>query len=331
MQRDMHYCAIAALARAAGFSPADAHTIAYASQFVDDSVDNEPLAMLEDEIFQPALTAHYGFASFADDTCERVYVPFHFLPPAANPQTMADFITRPGSSLARELVAMAAGQPDRLECLVGLGVALHTFADTWSHQDFCGWKDPLNQVAAMFKVLEDGSLGDALAGISLGNVGHIQAISNPDLPYLHWRYLAGGGGVEMQRDNQAEFLTACQRIHQVLASHSDAPGQDWGDIQGQVAGLLAVDSPDLDERCGAWREAFGPSLEGAWGYDPLTWRREAIREYDGFIDGHDDDDPTQPEPVYEWLSDPAGLPWAAFHRVARRQVDWVLERVPVPA
>jgi hypothetical protein len=37
MQKDFHYYCTAVLARAAGFSPRDALTIAYASQYVDHS------------------------------------------------------------------------------------------------------------------------------------------------------------------------------------------------------------------------------------------------------------------------------------------------------
>ncbi|MCF8034321.1 MAG: hypothetical protein K9K66_10080 [Desulfarculaceae bacterium] len=326
MQRDFHYCAIAALARGAGFSAEDAQTIAYASQFVDDSQDNAPLVMQDQEVFRPQLTAHFGFKSFARETCEVVYLPFHFLPPAAGPAAPDQFITRPDSSLARELVAMAAGQPDRLEHLVGLGVALHTFADTWAHQGFSGWVHELNEVLEMFELEENGGLGRALRGLGLRAVGHIQAKSNPDLPYLRWQYV-NGHGQEVRRDNQAEFLTACRRIHQVLSQISQGQGQAWEELAGPVARLLAVDSEDLEERCGAWEAAFGDSLEGWWGYDSLTWRHQAIEQYDGFRDGESEDDPAIPEPAYVWLGDPGELPWAAFHRAASRQQDWVSRRV----
>ena len=43
MQIDMHFYGIYALARAAGIKPDSAHTIAYASQFVDDALDGEEI------------------------------------------------------------------------------------------------------------------------------------------------------------------------------------------------------------------------------------------------------------------------------------------------
>ena len=41
MQIDMHFYGTYALARAAGIKPDSAHTIAYASQFVDDALEGE--------------------------------------------------------------------------------------------------------------------------------------------------------------------------------------------------------------------------------------------------------------------------------------------------
>ena len=57
MQKDFHYHCIAVLARAAGFRQADALTIAYASQYVDDSTESEPIRVGE-LMFDPVRTAH---------------------------------------------------------------------------------------------------------------------------------------------------------------------------------------------------------------------------------------------------------------------------------
>ena len=47
MQKDFHYYCIAILARAAGFGKSDALNIAYASQYVDDSTESEPIKVGE--------------------------------------------------------------------------------------------------------------------------------------------------------------------------------------------------------------------------------------------------------------------------------------------
>ena len=43
MDKDIHYYCVCVLAKAAGFSEADALTIGYASQYVDDSTESEPI------------------------------------------------------------------------------------------------------------------------------------------------------------------------------------------------------------------------------------------------------------------------------------------------
>ena len=40
MQKDMHFYGVYAMARAAGIKPDSAYTIAYASQFVDDALED---------------------------------------------------------------------------------------------------------------------------------------------------------------------------------------------------------------------------------------------------------------------------------------------------
>ncbi len=52
MFRDFHYYCVGVLAKAAGFQEDDALTIAYASQYVDDSTESEPINV-GDMIFDP--------------------------------------------------------------------------------------------------------------------------------------------------------------------------------------------------------------------------------------------------------------------------------------
>ena len=82
MQIDMHFYGIYALARAAGIKPDSAHTIAYASQFVDDALDGEVNVLKNHKAVFPIITSHkpmdYQNAMFRDQW--KVWVPFHFLP-----------------------------------------------------------------------------------------------------------------------------------------------------------------------------------------------------------------------------------------------------------
>jgi hypothetical protein len=72
MREDLHYHCIDILAKAAGFKEHDALTIAYASQYVDDSTESEPI-QVGDMIFGPVRTAHSGLESFEWSVQERVH------------------------------------------------------------------------------------------------------------------------------------------------------------------------------------------------------------------------------------------------------------------
>jgi len=82
MQIDMHFYGTYALARAAGIKPDSAHTIAYASQFVDDALEGEVNVLENHKAVFPIITSHkpmdYQNAMLRDQW--KVWVPFHFLP-----------------------------------------------------------------------------------------------------------------------------------------------------------------------------------------------------------------------------------------------------------
>jgi len=82
LQLDMHFYGIYALARAAGVKPDSAHTIAYASQFVDDALEGEVNVLDNQTAVYPIVTSHkpmdYKNTILRDQW--KVWVPFHFLP-----------------------------------------------------------------------------------------------------------------------------------------------------------------------------------------------------------------------------------------------------------
>jgi len=81
MQRDLHYYGIGALARAAGFNRDDALTIAYASQYTDDSTESDLIQLELDEghlKFDPVRTSYAGLEKAARENLispdERVVI-----------------------------------------------------------------------------------------------------------------------------------------------------------------------------------------------------------------------------------------------------------------
>lgn len=172
MDLNFHYYAVKTLAFRAGFSEEDAQTIANYSQFVDDYTKFFPM-VLDDVpefaqhlgvkflgvwIFWPVTT---GFDSWVDmlrlvteEHQKTITVPFHFIPPHTklNEKITGDnrvaWRVVPAhmstDSLIRELMLGAKkdfqDNPDNRKVnLMHIGMLLHTFADTYAHQNFSGF------------------------------------------------------------------------------------------------------------------------------------------------------------------------------------------------
>ena len=112
MQRDMHYFCTFAMARAAGIPDADANTIAYASQFVDDSTRYSSEAHRDGGLLFGITTAHTLLEALARSTSDRVtkledqrkvWVPFHFFPGGAGDSFYEKIICVKDGELVNEM------------------------------------------------------------------------------------------------------------------------------------------------------------------------------------------------------------------------------------
>ena len=239
MQRDFHYYCVGVLANAAGFSSRDSLAIAYASQYVDDSTESELIEIvgpMGEFKFDPVRTAHLGLGALTWSVEKRIYMPFHFIPPEPfQPPMRFSFITKADSKFARMLLDEAASEPaeHHRRRLCRIGIALHTYADTWSHQGFSGRLNPENDV-------EEISLYDAsekrYKRLLWSNfyldfapqVGHTEAGYFPDQGFrkMKWRFPARKPEYAYAaRDNLKEFLTAAERIYYWLRE-IDKPGKN---------------------------------------------------------------------------------------------------------
>ena len=119
MQKDFHYYGIAVLARAAGFKSEDALTIAYASQYVDDSTESElfNLDVTKEELkFDPVRSSYFGLEALLSITWsaqKRVWIPFHFLSPKPFTRTLFICSEVLGAGLS-------AGNPLWIPCIGGV-------------------------------------------------------------------------------------------------------------------------------------------------------------------------------------------------------------------
>lgn len=332
MQKDFHYYCIAVLAKAAGFDKDDALTIAYASQYVDDSTESEPIRV-GDLMFDPVRTAHYRLKALNWATQKRVYIPFHFIPPNPIRSPRDTFVTAPNSRFALRILKEACGEELEVRRLCRIGVALHTFADTWTHQGFSGRRHKENDVECIYHregkkwkylLLENFYLD------VLPQIGHSEAGHFPDQSFLTWKYTRKSTNEVVERNNTQELLTAAKSIYQKLSkidkSKSDRP-IPWGDIETGIRDLLAHREEDVEKRCGKWKKHFQYMFDPLnFAYDSRAWRNDALGPDDEADTDWDDFEPSD----FRHLQFPMkpgfyNSLWVQFHRAALRQRHLVLE------
>ncbi len=338
MEYDFHYYAVAVLARAAGYPPQDALTIAYASQYVDNATESAPFHV-GGFLFEPVRTAHDGLRVYNWAIQKRVYIPFHFLParmfdPAEPPDP--HFETKPDSPFANAVLDDALTEPDGLFRSCRIGVALHAYADTWAHNRFSGKKDVLNALSDVRHRVH-GEWKTPFFQNTIHHfmplVGHTRAAHDPDLSYRSWSYVqprrTGEGGRCFRLDNPRVFYHAARRIYEKLAE-SPPPGRTeppipWAEISKPILALLRADS-ELPSDCAGWRKTFNPLFDGRlYRYDKYRWRIEALGDVESIRW-----DRKSRSARRLWFKLRKGFfdsAWVQFHRAARKQRYFVLERV----
>ena len=334
MNKDLHFYGLAVLARAGGFSEKDALTMAYASQYVDDATESEPL-QIGQMLFEPVRTAHYGLEAYNWSVQKRIYIPFHFLPSNPLRKPSDTFVTSPGSRFAGMIWEFASSEPDPASRIIRMGIALHTFADTWSHKWFSGRQHSENDVENIH-VFEDKRWRHlTFENIYLDlmpQVGHAEAGAYPDQPHLRWKYLRSGYKNLSVRDNTEEFMSACHEIHSLLCKATKPytlPLISWDDLDEPIHNLLRSEEQDTEKRCRMWRDQFAHLFaDNPFSYDKLAWRQEALgpkRRKDIQWDDYSTSEFGRLKfPLKRGFHDSN---WVRFHRGALKQRHFVLEHL----
>ena len=320
MKVDAHYYGVLGFARASGFDKDIAQKIAYASQFVDDAKinyltvrENLPDGITSDRVnekncFFNMATCHtythiktFNYSAMIHNTSA-----FHFVPGAIGPSFVRKMRCREKSPICEKIMDAVLQKDDP----IFLGLVLHTFADTFSHQGFSGLLSKVNDIGDC-KILNKSGRG--LDQVFLGTrevrdsfyrmmdfvmpaYGHGQAMVFPDLPYLKWSYVYDYTDefAELYRssgviDNPRRFRAAFEGIRGYLQSYLQKNPQ-YRD--SKVAGngfeplFKALVTKKSDKgRIRNWRKVLvknglfdqdDPVLE----YDEDLWLREAFADFD---------------------------------------------------
>jgi hypothetical protein len=287
MRIDFHFYTIYALARTVGFSPYDANVIAYASQYTDDEAFEDTISFENGGEFKPIITAHriFDIGAVTERICKEVWIPFHFVPGnfGIGDERM---LTRANSSLAQEIINELLSYDLLPYSRHLLGIMLHAYADTWSHQNFMGMVNKMNGASQLRVNGEDIWLYNLAP-----TLGHAQTGSTPDEPRLEWEYLNYKDELH-QIVNYERATEAAQNCHKVLSQFMDKFADNfrdsqffpWGEIEGKIRELFRTPA-DLAGCITAWAQAIA---EGEFGfhsqgkdinliYDASEWFNGAVR------------------------------------------------------
>jgi hypothetical protein len=352
MDINFHYAAIKAIAWHAGFSRKEAQTIAYASQYVDDAVLHEKVRLSAnpqvpgirfdpgENLFDPICTAHkkldYAKAITNPDSHRLVYVSFHYIPSLEGTEVQARQ-TRKGCTLAEDLVKRALGYladprgETRAQGLVRLGIALHSFADTWAHQGFSGyWDWDNNDIGKIRKKAENGTWKrcdpvSTFLCYAAPDIGHAEAGTLPDQSDAVWD--CEPPKLTKNRSNCDEFLAAARAIFDLLRKQTKDT-KPWKSLATRLkrcfldpAGKDAF-SPGRRNASSSWKKSF-PGL--GFKYDDTEWISAALTPRAGILDVLGDLLDLDPR---DFDLGP-GRHFFYFHATALEQRRMVLQRVPV--
>jgi hypothetical protein len=352
MNKVFHYYCIRVLAQLAGFPANEAQTIAYASQYTDHAsehkkirIDGMPMDFVHPERYQdgkldPICTAHsarhwhakaWKWALFYMDpkVQRKVLVSFHFLPGGDGEQWPA-LVTRRKCNLVTEIVRdalnclgnAAAGTHDREYALVKLGLALHSYADSWAHEGFSGrHSDVENDIKDVRKRVrgttrwKKGGVAGFFVSYAAPDIGHGEAMGTPDESHLEWRaqYSKRRNPLpNFNRDNTQHFLEAAETIHGLLSAVSPGTPVPWEGLRGRLESCFAQQAN--------WRSTFYKDYKIEFYYDRFEWRETALAGDTVDWDDYDSEGDFADLHFSYTEADPR---WFMFHRAAYEQREKV--------
>ena len=294
MNVEFHYYTVYYLAQQAGFSDEDAEVLAYSSQYLDNA-----LVSYEVEhpggVYETLVTHHFGFWDRGQEW--DVWIPFHFFPagrdadrPSRRDAAENPLDVQPNSPRAKAMLVEALKSRD----LYRVGIALHTYADTWAHQNFTGRNEAWN-------VVDPNS--------PLPPIGHAQARRDPDAIDAAWsdpRLAPPADTV----DNRSRFLAAAGRIYRYLATYNRRSFADEELVIDRLDSILGPSELARDSRVEDFVIECGMET-----FSRLRWRKEAFDPPAGWSDMRWEIDLESTIDKLNWLKD------ELLHktRVVRRQ------------
>lgn len=320
MNIDAHYYGILAFARAAGFKKEYAHTIAYASQFVDDAkinhitLNNAPedvefeIVSNQPSFFNMATCHSYSkINTFNYEAMVNNTIAFHFVPGCKG----ENFAKQLRCSEESPIILSILDDLKKEDDLVKLGIALHAYADTFSHQGFSGLLSKVNDIRDchpntkihnsaieniidVFRRISSKSFDKYFDKLSPA-YGHAQALLYPDIAYLEWEYRYDYSDEFSEQyivtinNNKERFTEAFKKIQLYLQSYLENnpkyKDDNFSCDNYELLFSVLLKEGSKKEKIKYWKDTFielrlfNAADAGITDYQDELWLKEAFSNY----------------------------------------------------
>lgn len=285
MDIEFHYYITFILCRKAGYSKDEAHTIAYSSQYTDDNKHHYYINYPDGGHFLNEISQTMDITKPSLKR-QKIYPLFHFVPGGTEAEETCCidcdqkkcFVTIPNSENAKVLLKDALNSQD----LYRVGIAVHAYADTWSHQNFLGLKHDSN-ARNLLKIIP--------------NIGHADFHHQPDIIHNEWRDPRLGDEAPIV-NNDDRFMEAAKHIF-IHLFRSKNPGTEDNTAALKFTGLNlekqlrdAMDESywigsDSRARITAYQKICKELRFEKYQYDSNQWRYAAVEKRELELDHFD--------------------------------------------
>lgn len=302
MNIQSHYYAVLALCRILGYNKDASRIIAYSSEYVDEALvrrissSRYDFKMTKLDTVGPIMTDR----TYSERDLVKTLVPFHFVPALKGKDLQEKMRTFPNSPFLRIMQKQLFKQKNPYL----LGIYLHVYADTWSHQGFSGIMSPVNIISDLqVKYRSFKGFGNRIAAFYMAkmrepfhrmyhpiipNYSHSQVGTLPDLTSAEWKYTYGEGSENSGWiDNKKRFKAAFLKMEELLQDFlKENPQfgkyQSHDDQRREFYSILASNSGKRKE-IQSWRKfmmdyAYYDKKSEIPKYDPSEWLRTAFPE-----------------------------------------------------
>ena len=305
MDIEFHYYITFILCRQAGYSGNDAYKIAYSSQYTDDNTHHYYVNYPDGGHFLNEISQTMDITKPSRKR-QKIYPLFHFVPGGAEAEETCCidcddekcFVTIPNSENANMLLKDALASED----LYRIGIAIHAFADTWSHQNFLGMKHDSN-ARNRVKIIP--------------NIGHADFYHEPDKIHNEWKDLRLGDEASIV-NNDDRFMEAAKQIlaagkvdeltlEKQLRDAMDESYWIGADSRARIASYekiceeLSLEKYEYDSK--QWRYAAVEKREIELDHFDKYWARDNFLQSDWYkfqlaVNAHRDDALDKLHPLY---------------------------------